>query len=247
MATRELVHTLIVEAAGIIKRQYTETEIGAAVDMFCRQFDALSNEDLTDGFDWWMERLPEDKPPLQWPAVKAIQRCVKEAQRAKLQSDQESSSSGPASGAGSIRPRPSFVKSHMGFMRRMLAGMDGVLQQHDHHTKRQPVTDDSGDVVTDDAGHPVFEVIEAPDGCPVCGPAGEERSARRQQFLLDLPQPHPAFLPTMPCKCDGTRFVESKSDPDRWYPCATCNFGAFDSWKNNKMGQYQNEGVVTYG
>lgn len=99
------------------------------------------------------------------------------------------------------RPRREFVKAHTEFrefMRRAGFSRTGLLDQHDHH--------------------------RGAAGCPVCGPAGDERRAEVEARLEALPLPVEA--PTESCRCDGG--WEAVRGGVR--PCRSCLPAGFAAW-----------------
>lgn len=100
------------------------------------------------------------------------------------------------------RPRAEFVAAHKAFrgtLRRMGATSSALLDQHDHH--------------------------QGPAGCPVCGPAGDERRKAIEEALEQLPAP--VDHSTAACRCRHGWF----DLPDGTvHPCGRCLRPAYEQW-----------------
>lgn len=89
-------------------------------------------------------------------------------------------------------PRPEFVEAHRRFRVAMTAASKSLLKQHDHRN--------------------------GPQGCPVCGPDGDEIRDRIQDLLDGLPEP----LDEEESCCSGG-WVDADDVEPRVIPCKICN------------------------
>lgn len=194
MADDGMIEALVLEAAGCVPKKIHPEERDAFARSVAKHLGALSNEELAGAFDRWIAEQDDDRPPFKLPAVQTLRRYAAEEHRRR--SAEAFAGRHSAEDAHAPAVRPEFVRAHAAFNRAVRSAGSAMLVEHDHRSGWE--------------------------GCRVCGPAGEERRARIDELLADLPEPLPGG--PRPCRCDGTGWIEVQDPHSRdVYPCSECN------------------------
>jgi len=222
MATREMIETLLAEAAGMTVRTFTPAQIEDVAGAFARAWGGIDDKALASAFDAWLTAQGE-KPPQALPTPKAILAFRRRAQQRQAS---------PAPRGGYKRPTPEFVAGQLAIRGIVREISTAATIRHVHLLPTfNPET--------------MEPLTTGREKCRACT-ASETRRARILEAVEEIPEPETEDSPR-PCKCDGSGWVDTKlsmtyRESPTWighrevYPCVTCRPELFHAWRRDEIG-----------
>lgn len=208
MASLELCHQLVQEAAVRVSRTVSAEDVAVMARSWHRAFVHTSAGDLESAFNTWFDHGGEDEKLFALPTSGAIQVHLTNLFRTREAIRTGRDVVGP-------KPviRPEFAVAHLAFRGQVKKLGEAEPKSPHHHPRR---ADGSTDRTS----------------CREC-----ERIDRVQLAVLELeaklpaPKPSPRICP----KCeDGRGWVQTK-DGSAVYPCSECNGDQFSRWLGQEM------------